>query len=130
MGTSLKRGEDAIDSELYRADACTIVDLLRREEISSHDLLDVLERRIAAVDPAVNALPTLCFDRARADAERLLRQPVAERGPLAGLPVVIKDLADVAGVRTTYGSPIFRDFIPSRSDIVVETLEGRGGIVY
>jgi amidase len=118
------------DSDLYRADACIVVDLLRREEVSPHDLLDALERRIEAVDPRVNALPTLCFDRARAHADRLMRMPAAERGLLAGLPVAIKDLTDVAGVRTTYGSPIFKDHVPPRSDILVEIMEGRGAIVY
>jgi len=119
-----------MDSDLIRADACTVVDRLRRQEIGPHDLLDALERRIAAVDPVVNALPTLCFDRARRHADRLAATPVAARGLLAGLPVAIKDLNDVAGVRTTYGSPIFRDHVPERSDIVVELLEQRGAIVY
>ena len=53
----------------------------------------------------------------------------AERPLLAGLPIAIKDLNDVAGVRTTYGSPIFADHVPERSDILVETLEGNGAIV-
>jgi amidase len=119
-----------MDGELWRADACTIVDSLRREEVSPHDLLDALERRIAAVDPAVNALPTLCFERARQHADRLLAKPVAERGLLAGLPVAIKDLTDVAGVRTTYGSTIFKDHVPQRSDILVEMIEAKGAIVY
>jgi len=98
--------------------------------VRPHDLLDALERRIAAVDGAVNALPTLCFARARKHADRLARVPAAERGLLAGLPVAIKDLTDVAGVRTTYGSPIFADHVPDRSDIMVEMLEARGAIVY
>jgi amidase len=106
------------------------VDLLRREEVSPRDLLAVLERRIGAADYAVNALPTLCFARAYAHADALLRKPAAQRGLLAGLPILIKDLTDVAGVRTTYGSPIFKDHVPQRSDIVVEMLESRGGIVY
>ncbi|MFL5040061.1 MAG: amidase [Xanthobacteraceae bacterium] len=119
-----------IDSDLFRADACTIVDLLRHDEVSPRDLLGVLERRIASVDSTVNALPTLCFDRAYAHADSLSSKPAQERGVLAGLPIVIKDLTDVAGVRTTYGSPIFRDHVPQRSDIVVEMLESRGGIVF
>jgi amidase len=117
-------------SDLVSQDACTVVDLLRREAVSPHDLLDPLERRIAAVDPVVNALPTLCFERARAAAAALMRKPASERGLLAGLPVAIKDLNDVAGVRTTYGSPIFRDHVPARSDILVDSLEARGAIVY
>ncbi len=117
-------------SELIKATAATVVDLLRRGEVTPHDLLDALEARIAAVDGRVNALPTLCFDRARAHADRLTRLPVSERGLLAGLPVPIKDLIAVGGVRTTQGSPIYADQIPARSDILVEHLEANGGIVY
>jgi len=72
----------------------------------------------------------LCFERARAHADRIARLPPAERGLLAGLPIAIKDLTDVAGVRTTYGSPIFADHVAQRSDIMVEMLEARGAIVY
>jgi len=116
--------------DLIANDACAIVDLLLNGDIKPHDLLDALERRIAAVDPAVNALPTLCFERARAHADRLMRQPLAERGLLGGLPVPIKDLIDVAGVRSTRGSPIYADHVPERSDILVEHLEANGGIIY
>jgi len=117
-------------SELIKATAVSVVGLLRRGEVTPHDLLDALEARIAAVDGRVNALPTLCFDRARAHADRLMRLPLSERGPLAGLPVPIKDLIAVAGVRTTQGSPIYADHIPARSDILVEHLEANGAIVY
>src|SRR6266516_4222816 len=116
--------------DLIANDACAIVDLLLNGDIKPHDLLDALERRIAAVDPAVNALPTLCFERARAHADRLIQHPLAERGLLGGLPVPIKDLIDVAGVRSTRGSPIYSDHVPARSDILVEHLEANGGIVY
>jgi amidase len=116
--------------DLVKMNAVTVVGLLQRGEVTPHDLLDALEARIAAVDGEVNALPTLCFDRARAHADRLMRLPVAERGPLAGLPVPIKDLIAVAGVRTTQGSPIYADHVPARSDILVERLEANGGIVY
>ena len=82
------------------------------------------------VDPLVNALPTLAFDRARAQADRLMEMPLSERGLLAGMPIPIKDLSDVAGVRSTQGSPIFKDHVPETSDLVVSHLEGEGGIVY
>ena len=89
-----------------------------------------LERRIAAVDGAVGALPTLSFERARKEADRLSTLPVEERGLLCGLPVPIKDLTKVAGVRTTEGSPIFAERVPERSDILVERLEAEGALVY
>jgi amidase len=120
----------ASDRELVQATACTIVDKLNSGEVTPLDLLDALEARIAEVDGKVNALPTLCFDRARDHAKALMKKPVGERGLLAGMPVPIKDLVHVEGVRTTQGSPIFRDVIASRSDIVVEHIERSGGVVY
>ena len=116
--------------DLIKTDACTLVDELRRGRVTPHDLLDALEARIAEVDRKVNALPTLCFPRAREHADRLMKLPAGERGPLAGLPVPIKDLIAVKGVRTTQGSPIYADQVPARSDIVVERLEANGAIVY
>ena len=115
---------------LVRETACAVVDKLRAGEVTPLDLLDVLEKRIAEVDGKVNALPTLCFDRARDRAKTLMKKPAAERGLLAGLPVPIKDLTDVAGVLTTQGSPIYRDNIPAHSDVLVEHLEANGAIVY
>jgi len=117
-------------SELIRETACAIVDKLRSGEVTPLDLLDALEKRIAEVNGRVNALPILCFDRARKNARELMRKPAAERGLLAGLPVPIKDLTDVAGVLSTQGSPIFRDNIPVHSDILVEHIEDNGAVIY
>ncbi len=116
--------------ELLRETACAVVDKLRAGEVTPLELLDLLERRIAEVDGQVNALPTLCFDRAREHARALMQKPAAERGLLAGLPVPIKDLFDVKGTRNTRGSPIYKDTISAQSDIFVEHLEGQGGVVY
>ncbi|MDZ5698705.1 amidase [Chelativorans sp. M5D2P16] len=116
--------------DLIRQSAVSLVEQLKAGAITPLDLLDALEARIAEVDPIVNALPTLCFDRARTHARRLMDLPVEERGVLAGLPVPIKDLIEVEGVRTTFGSPIFKDHVPQRSDILVRHLEGAGVIVY
>ena len=85
---------------------------------------------MAGVDGKVNALPTRCFERARSHARQIMAKPLAERGLLAGLPVPIKDLADVAGVRSTQGSPIFKDRIADTSDLLVTHLEGNGGVIY
>ena len=118
------------NAELIRMTACSVVDKLRSNEITPHQLLDALESRIAQIDGAVNALPTLCFDRARKHADALMKKPANERGMLAGLPVPIKDLTAVAGVLTTQGSPIYKDHVPAKSDIVVERIETNGGIIY
>jgi amidase len=110
--------------------AIAVVDKLRKGEVTPLDLLDALEQRIAEVDGKVNALPILCFDRARTHAKALMQKKPAERGMLAGLPIPIKDLNDVEGVRTTQGSPIFKDHVAARSDIFVERLEDNGAVVY
>ncbi len=118
------------DQGLVRETACAIVGKLKAGDVTPLDLLDVLEKRIAEVDGKVNALPTLCFDRARDHAKALMQKPAGERGLLAGLPIPIKDLTDVAGVKTTQGSPIYKDRVPERSDILVEHLEQNGAVVY
>ena len=122
-----------MSNDLIRMTATEAVARLRKGEVSPLDLIDASEARIAEVEPAVNALPTLCFDRARDRAKRLMAtryKPEAnEPGWLGGLPVSIKDLTDVAGVRTTYGSPLFRDHVPLTSHPVVLRIERLGGIV-
>lgn len=118
------------DNTLIWKTATEIRDLLAKDEVSPLDLLDSLETRIAAVEPKINALPTLCFERARDAAKALMEKPKEERGTLMGIPVAIKDLEEVKGVRTTFGSPIFADHIPDKSDLVVQTLEKNGGVVY
>jgi len=122
-----------MSDDLIRLTGTEAVARMKRREISPLDLIDAAEKRIGAVEPAVNALPTLCLDRARNHARQLMngqrREAEGEAGWLAGLPVSIKDLVDVAGVRTTYGSPIFRDHVPTISHPLVERIERKGGIV-
>ena len=118
------------DQGLIQATACAIVTKLNSGEVTPLDLLDVLEARIAQVNGKVNALPTRCFDRARAHAKELMKKPSGQRGLLAGLPVPIKDLTAVEGVLTTQGSPIYKDTVPARSDLLVEHLEANGAVIY
>ena len=115
--------------ELINKDAIEIRDHLINGDISPLDLIDALEAQTKAIDPMVNAIPITCFDRARDHAQSMMQKPVEDRGLLAGLPVLIKDLSNVAGVRSTQGSPIFKDYIPEHSDYVVCDLEKAGGIV-
>ena len=117
-------------SPLIASSANSVVERLKSGEVTPHDCLDALEARIGEVDNKLNALPILCFERARKHADALMKKPAAERGLLAGLPVPIKDLSWVAGVRSTSGSAIFANFTPDTSDIVVDKIEAEGGIVY
>ncbi len=77
-------------------------------------------------------MPTRCAERALAHARRLegARPPMGrEHAWLGGLPIAVKDLNDVEGVRTTYGSPLFAHHVPDGSDAMVKTLEANGAIV-
>ncbi|HBP84101.1 MAG TPA: amidase, partial [Gammaproteobacteria bacterium] len=112
--------------DLIRLSARSVRDLLKDRQVGPLELLDALEHRISEVDGAVNALPTLCFERARQRA----RERDLSGLPLAGIPVAIKDLLPVSGVRTTFGSMAYRDHIPEVSDLLVERIEAAGGIVY
>ena len=117
-------------NELTKLSARAAVRLLAAREISPLELIDAALERIAEVEPVVNALPTLCAERARDHARRLTDTGDSDRrGRLRGLPVAIKDLMDVAGVRTTLGSPIHADRVPTASHPLVERIEGRGGVV-
>ena len=111
-------------NELIAATARDVVARLRRKEITPLELIDAALARIEAVNGAVNAVPTLCADRARERAAS-----VSADSLLAGLPILAKDLVDVEGVRTTYGSPIFSDHVPKASNFLIDKLEGNGAVV-
>jgi amidase len=115
--------------ELCALSAYDAVQMLKRGEISPVELLDAAFARIENCEPKINALPTLCEERARAAASQIDKSVFDQPGSLAGLPITIKDLTPVAGVRTTYGTPALADFIASESSFLVERLEARGGVV-
>jgi amidase len=118
------------DSEdLIKLSARDAVQLLEIGEVTPLELIDAALARIAKVDGDVNALPTLCPERAREAAQNLPPAPEDKRGWLGGLPVAIKDMMEVEGVRTTYASPIYKDFVPGFSHPMVEKLEANGGLV-
>src|SRR6266852_7184798 len=87
--------------------------------------------RIDEVNPAINAIVTLATEQAFAAAaeldERAARGSFA--GPLHGLPIAVKDLAETAGIRTTFGSPIFASYLPSFDAPHVARLKQAGAVV-
>lgn len=118
--------------ELCAKEAHEIVNLLKKGEISPTELIDASSTRINQIGTATNAIPTRCEDRARAAIHDLGKQSqthATEPGWLAGLPLGIKDLTPVAGVRTTFGSKGYTDHIPEKSAPVIERIEERGGLV-
>ena len=115
--------------ELCRLQAHEVIGLLKRGEISPAECLDAAFARIAQVEPAINAMPTICRERAYDAAASLPHAQHGQPGFLAGLPIAIKDLTPVAGVRTTFGTKAYAEFVPAESDPLVTRLESRGGIV-
>lgn len=112
--------------ELCALEAHEIVALLRKGDISPRELLEAARARTETVEPAINAMPTTCWDRAKAAADA---RDENAAGWLGGLPVGIKDLTPVAGVRTTFGTRGMADNIPAASDPLVARLEARGALV-
>ncbi|MAO89907.1 MAG: amidase [Rhodospirillales bacterium] len=111
-------------TDLIHLTACAAVDMLKAGDVTPQEMVDAAYDRIEAVDGAVNATPILCRERAEQQAKTASRNTL-----LAGLPVGIKDLSEVEGVRCTYGSPIFKDYIPNFSDIPVVNLERHGAVL-
>src|SRR5882762_972106 len=105
---------------------------IREKRLSARELMEAHLRQIERVNPKVNAIVTLVdedqlMDQARAADEILAKgEPL---GPLHGLPVVVKDLTETMGIRTTYGSPLHRDFVPDHDALVVERMKHAGAIV-
>ncbi|MBK1659520.1 amidase [Paracraurococcus ruber] len=105
--------------------------LIGRKALSPVELLESCLARIAAVNPSINAMVALDEDRARVaarEAEAVVMRG-DDLGPLHGLPVGIKDLEETAGLRTTYGSPLFADFVPAADCGMVARIRAAGGIV-
>jgi amidase len=115
---------------LWQIGACAAGGMLARGEVKPSEMLEATLARVEQVNPVVNALPTLCTERARATARALDGLPAGQRGVLHGLPVPVKDSYAVAGVRTTYGSLAYAQHVPERSDFLVETLERSGAVIF
>ena len=103
---------------------------LRKKEISAREVLSAHLAQIERVNPKVNAIVTLVAKQALDAADdmdaKIVRGEII--GPLHGLPIAHKDLQNTRGIRTTYGSPIYRDFVPNADSLVVERLKGAGAI--
>ncbi len=105
--------------------------LLAVGRISSRQVTEASVERIDALNPALTAFVSFCFERALASADAADRNRRAglDLGPLAGLPVGVKDLNDVEGMATTFGSPLYAHNIAKADDDVVASMKASGGIV-
>ena len=114
--------------------ALSSVEMRRRigtKEISPVELLEACLQQIKAINPAVNAVTAMCVDRARKEAKAA--EPAVRRGEdlplLHGLPTGIKDLEETKDLLTTYGSPLYRDYVPAYDNVMVGRVRAAGAIV-
>ena len=116
--------------DLADRSASELAGLVRSREISPVEVVEDCLARVERFNPAVNALVTL-NPRALDEADELERRLVRgeEVGLLAGLPVGIKDVTPVAGLRTTYGSTLYRDHVPVEDALVVQRLRAADAII-
>jgi amidase len=117
--------------DLCATPAVALARMIRARELSAAELLEAVLARIEVVNPSVNAIVTLAVEQARATAADLDARAArgSFAGPLHGLPIAIKDVAETAGIRTTFGSPIFASYVPSFDAPHVTLLKQAGAVV-
>ena len=125
-----KRGAATAADQLCDLSAIELVGRLRRKDLSAREVMAAHLARIERVNPKVNAIVTLVPEMAVAAAAKADEMQARGQtlGPLHGLPVAHKDLMDTRGIRTTFGSPLYKDNVPTEDDIVVERMQRAGAI--
>src|SRR5919108_4079636 len=118
------------ETEICFLSAVELARRLRVKDLSAREVMAAHLSQIDRVNPKVNAIVTLlpeqAMDQAGKADEALARGEAV--GPLHGLPIAHKDLVPTRGIRTTYGSPIYQDFVPDGNDLIVERLQHAGAI--
>jgi aspartyl-tRNA(Asn)/glutamyl-tRNA(Gln) amidotransferase subunit A len=119
------------DTQICTMDAVSLARAIRERVLSPTEIVDAYIERIDAVDPIVHSFctPTPELARARAREIEVRLAKGEEIGPLAGVPVAIKDLICTAGIQTVSGSPAYLDFVPEEDDVSVERLKNAGAVV-
>ena len=115
-------------SEIYYQTARSLAEQIAKREISVAETHAAFLSRIETVNPTLNAIVTH-NEEANSEAKQLDEKFEPNGKPLYGLPIAIKDLGLTKGIRTTFGSPIFSDFVPDEDDLFVERLKRAGAII-
>ena len=110
--------------------AVELAGMIRRKKVSAREVLSAHLKQIERINPQVNAIVTLVAERATENAGKADEAQArgAALGPLHGLPVAHKDLVETAGIRTTFGSLIFKDNVPVHDAIIIERMKKAGAI--
>jgi amidase len=128
---SVQRGGDTVSSqEICFLPATELVRRIRMKDLSVKEAIEAHLAQIERLNPRMNAIVTLlpeqAIEQATAADETLARGE--DVGPLHGLPIAHKDLFPTRGIRTTFGSPVFKDFVPEEDALIVERLKKAGAI--
>src|SRR5882757_32478 len=117
--------------ELARKTARELAAMIKSRAVSPVEVLDAHLAVIARVNPDLNAIVTLVAEQARQQARAIEAAVMRGEtlGPLGGLPIAIKDITLTAGIRTTFGSPLYKDHVPDEDAEVVGRLKAAGAIV-
>src|SRR3989449_8066163 len=120
------------DARLAWLPATELAALIRKKQVSPVEVIGAVVDRIDTINPRLNAFVTLTDEQARRQAkaaERALMKRGARLGPLHGVPFSVKDLVITRGVRTTFGTPLYRDHVPTEDAPMVERMKAAGGIM-
>ena len=118
-------------NDICRMDAVTLSSEIRAKKLSPVEVVEAVIARMDALEPVLHAFCTPTPDMAFETANRLEKALMAgeQVGPLAGVPVAIKDLVCTAGIPTVSGSIAYKDFVPDEDDVSVERLRNAGAII-
>ena len=121
----------ATGNDICRMDAVTLASNIRAKALSPVEVVDAVLARMDKLEPTLHAFCTPTPDLAKDNAKRLEQALMAGNavGPLAGVPVGIKDLVCTKGIRTVSGSIAYKDFVPEEDDVAVERLKNAGAII-
>jgi amidase len=119
-------------SEICFMKATELAAMIREKKLSVREVMEAHLRQIERVNPKVNAIVTLVKEDQLMEQARAADDFIAKNkslAPLQGLPVAVKDLTETMGIRTTYGSPLYRENVPDYDALVVERMKNAGAIV-
>jgi Asp-tRNA(Asn)/Glu-tRNA(Gln) amidotransferase A subunit family amidase len=120
------------DARLCWLSATELAALIRKKKVSPVEVIEAVLERVDRINPRLNAFVTLTGEQARLEAkaaERALTRRGARLGPLHGVPFSVKDLVITKGVRTTFGTPLYRDHVPTEDAPMVERMKAAGAIM-
>jgi len=117
--------------EICRMDAVTLAKHIRSKKLSPVEVIDAVLARMEKLEPVLHAFCTPTPELARKTAKKIEKDIMAGKpvGPLAGVPVGIKDLVCTKGIKTVSGSWAYADFVPDEDDVVVERLKDAGAVI-